>query len=63
MTTVLAWARKARKFLVAVSGVAAQAVALGVVPSAELHYVQTGLSVLTALGVYATPNDGTPTPS
>lgn len=46
----------ARKAVVAVAGVAAQLVALGVLSGSTLHYVQVGLAVLTAAGVYAAPN-------
>lgn len=46
----------ARKALVAVAGVAAQLVALGVLSGSALHYAQVVLAVLTAAGVYAAPN-------
>lgn len=48
--------REARKFLVALAGLAANAVALGLVPPADLKWVMFGLTAATALGVYVTPN-------
>ena len=56
-------ARGARKFVVAASGAVAQVIALGVLHGTALHDAQIALSVLTALGVYLTPNADTRTAS
>lgn len=45
-----------RKAAVAVLGVIAQAVALGVLDGTALHVAQVILSVAVALGVYQVPN-------
>jgi len=45
-----------RKALVAVAGVVAQAVALGVLPPAWQPWGAVLVALATALGVYATPN-------
>lgn len=58
-TTPAHWAR-ARKYLVALMGVAAQLVAMGLVPSPWDARVQILLALLTAAGVYATPNASLP---
>jgi hypothetical protein len=47
---------EARKTLVAVLGVVAQAVSLGVLHGAALHGAQVVLAVATAAGVWAAPN-------
>lgn len=49
---------EARKAAVAVAGVAAQAIALGVLSGRALDYATAVVSVATALGVYAVPNGG-----
>lgn len=45
-----------RKFLVALAGVAAQAVNLGLVHGTAAEWVSVTLAALTAAGVVATPN-------
>lgn len=45
-----------RKAAVAVLGLVAQAVALGVLSGTPLHYAQVILAAATALGVYIAPN-------
>jgi hypothetical protein len=47
---------EARKTVVAVLGVVAQAVSLGVLHGAALHDAQIVLAVATAAGVWAAPN-------
>jgi hypothetical protein len=49
------WAR-ARKYLVALMGVAAQLVAAGLIPDPWAGRVQLVLALATAVGVYAAPN-------
>lgn len=48
--------KEARKFLVAVIGVAGNLVAIGVVPAADVRWVTLGITVATACGVYVVPN-------
>lgn len=54
------WVARARKFLVAAAGLIAQVVASGVLDEPEYDavrvWVQAGLAVLTAAGVYQVPN-------
>ena len=45
-----------RKALVAVAGLAGQALVLGLIPAPYDKYVSVILAALTALGVYAAPN-------
>lgn len=45
-----------RKAAIAVLGVIAQAVALGVLHGTALHYAQVVLAAATAAGVYVAPN-------
>lgn len=47
---------EARKFLVALTGLATTAIADGLVPSGDIKYVTLAISALTALAVYLTPN-------
>lgn len=54
-TTPAHWAR-ARKYLVALMGVAAQLVVAGVVPPPWDSRVQLALALLTAAGIYQVPN-------
>lgn len=49
-----------RKALVAIAGVVAQAVALGVLNGTVLHWANVLLAVLTALGVYGVANEPAP---
>lgn len=56
MKKVLAFVASARKALVAVVGVVAQLVAVGVLSGSALHWAQVVLAALAAAGVYAVPN-------
>jgi hypothetical protein len=47
---------EARKFLVAVAGVAGQLVAVGLIHGQALHWTQVVLAAVTALGVYGVSN-------
>jgi len=53
---------EARKGLAAVAGVAAEAVALGVLHGATLNIAQLIIAAATAVGVYAVPNAPEPAP-
>lgn len=59
-TTLAPWVKRARKFLVGVAGLAAQVITSGVLDDAEdldvRLWVQAGLAVLTAAGIYRVPN-------
>lgn len=46
-----------RKALVALAGVLAQVIAVGVLDGQALHWANVALAVLTAAGVYQVPND------
>lgn len=46
-----------RKVLVSIAGVATTAIADGLVPSADVKWVTLGISALTTLAVYLTPNE------
>jgi len=48
--------QRARKFLVALLGFAASAVAAGIVPEPYDQWVTVAVAGLTALGVYRVPN-------
>ena len=54
------WPARARKFLVGAAGLAAQVAASGALDDAEYTgvrlWVQAGLAVLTAAGIYGVPN-------
>ncbi len=50
------WGTRARKFAVALVGAAATIVATGLVPEDITIYVNAGIGLLTALGVYQVPN-------
>lgn len=54
---LFAWGTKARKFAVAVIGAAGTIVATGLVPADIVIWINAGIGLLTALGVYAIPND------
>ena len=54
-TTPAHWAR-ARKYLVALMGMAAQLIVAGVIPPPWDSRVQLALALLTAAGVYQVPN-------
>lgn len=60
MSKVLAALGTVRKALVAVAGVAAQLIAVGVLHGTVLHWVQVALGALAAAGVYAVPNAAKP---
>lgn len=59
-TTLAPWVKRAKKFLVGAGGLAAQVIASGALDDAEdtgvRLWVQAGLAVLTAAGIYAVPN-------
>jgi hypothetical protein len=59
-TSLAPWVARARKFLVGAAGLGAQVVASGVLDDAEdagvRLWVQAGLAVLTAAGIYRVPN-------
>lgn len=59
---MIAKAKQFMKALIAVAGVAANLLAIGVVPSADVKWVTATVSAITALGVYVVPNAGV-TPS
>jgi hypothetical protein len=50
------WAKSARKFLVALAGTVALAVANGTITGDAAEWATVAIGFLTALGVYATPN-------
>ena len=58
MKNLIIEAKKAMKFLVALAGVAGNAVAIGVVPNAEVKWVTLGVTIVTAVAVYLIPNTG-----
>lgn len=60
-TSPVQWAR-ARKYLVALMGVAAQLLAAGVIPDPWASRVQLVLALATALGVYGVANARVPAP-
>lgn len=53
---MIAKAKQFMKALVALAGVAANLIALGVVPSADVKWVTLAITVVTSLGVYLVPN-------
>lgn len=48
------------KFITAILGAVTEGINLGVVPHSAQNYVTIGVSILTALGVYAVPNAPVP---
>lgn len=48
------------KFLVALAGLAGEAVTLGVVPQAEVKWVSLAVAIITSVGVYLIPNAPAP---
>lgn len=61
MTTVKATIKAYAKALTALSGLATQALAEGVVPEPYKHWVQLALGALAVVGVHQVPN--TPKPA
>lgn len=57
---MIAKARKFMKALVAAAGVAANLIALGVVPTADVKWVTLAISVVTSVAVYVVPNAAAP---
>lgn len=57
---MIAKAKQLMKALVALAGVAANLIAIGVVPSADVKWVTAAVSVVTAVAVYVVPNATTP---
>lgn len=53
---MIAKAKKFMKALVALAGVAANLIALGVVPAADVKWVTLVISVVTSAAVYLVPN-------
>lgn len=53
---MIAWIKNARKLIAYVVAVAGVIIASGLVPEPYVTYAVTGIAVLGALGLYATPN-------
>lgn len=54
--------RNVAKFLVALAGLAGEALSLGLVPSADVKWVTGAVGLVTAVSVYLVPNSAPSTP-